>query len=210
MCHRLYGISTLKLNGLWMGGRWAPCMLCCCKKYQAVYLFRIICHQNIVDITHKTQVVKVTKSPGRSIPTDAHTSHWWQQKAVWLLQIYWHIKHNLHVFRITIYHNLTIFTNYYYYYNNNHFITLCPGLPGWVGTRRINHSGFCWSRDDGVALASAEPYASYLHFAPEDNHASTTSLIFTGQLLFLTPNKQRQSTKGTTIFAKLVIFLLTE
>ena len=57
-------------------------------------------------------------------------------------------------------------------------MTLCPGLPRWVGTRRINHSGFCWSRDDGVAVASAEPYASYLHFAPEDNHASTSSVRF--------------------------------
>ena len=40
--------------------------------------------------------------------------------------------------------------NYCYYYNR--FMTLCLGLPGWVGTRRINHSGFCWSRDDGVAV----------------------------------------------------------
>ena len=67
-------------------------------------------------------------------------------------------------------------SNYYYYYY--HFTTICPGLPRWVGTRRINRSGFCWSRHDGVAVASAEPYASYLHFAPEDNHASTTSLRF--------------------------------
>ena len=58
------------------------------------------------------------------------------------------------------------------------FMTLCPGLPGWVGTRRINHSGFCWSRHDWVAVASAEPYASYLHFAPEDNHTSTSSVRF--------------------------------
>jgi len=29
-----------------------------------------------------------------------------------------------------------------------------------------------------VAVASAEPYASYLHFAAEDNHASTSSVIF--------------------------------
>ena len=65
---------------------------------------------------------------------------------------------------------------YYYYYN--HFTTRCPGLHGWVGTRRINHSGFCWSRHDGVAVASAEPYASYLHFASEDNDASTSSLRF--------------------------------
>ena len=65
---------------------------------------------------------------------------------------------------------------YYYYYNR--FTTLCPGLPRWVGTRRANHSGFCWSRHDGVAATSAEPYASYLHFTPEDNHASTSSVRF--------------------------------
>ena len=61
--------------------------------------------------------------------------------------------------------------HYYYYYYYNHFMTLCPGLPRWVSTRRINHSGFCWSRHDGVAVASAEPYASYLHFATEDNQS---------------------------------------
>ena len=32
--------------------------------------------------------------------------------------------------------------NYYYY---NRFTALCPGLPGQVGSRRINHSGFCWN-----------------------------------------------------------------
>ena len=57
-------------------------------------------------------------------------------------------------------------------------MTLCPGLPRWVSSSRINHSGFCWSRHDEVAVASAEPYASYLHFAPEDNHANTSSVRF--------------------------------
>ena len=46
--------------------------------------------------------------------------------------------------------------NYYYYYYSR-FTTLCPGLPRWVVTRRINHSGFCWSRHDGTAVASSEP-----------------------------------------------------
>ena len=36
--------------------------------------------------------------------------------------------------------------NYNYYYNR--FSILCPGLHGWVGIRRVNHSGLCWSRDD--------------------------------------------------------------
>ena len=31
-----------------------------------------------------------------------------------------------------------------------------------------------------MAVVSAEPYASYLHFAPEDNHASVSSLDFYG------------------------------
>jgi len=48
-----------------------------------------------------------------------------------------------------------------------------------------------------VAVASAEPYASYLHFAPEDNHTSTLSHIFMGRMPFLTPSQQRQSTEGT-------------
>ena len=68
------------------------------------------------------------------------------------------------------------FLHHYCYYNL--FTTLCPWLPRWVGTRRINHSGFCWSRHDGVAVASAEPYASYLHFVQKDNHASTSSVRF--------------------------------
>ena len=44
-----------------------------------------------------------------------------------------------------------------------------------------------------MAVESAEPYASYLHFAPEDNHASQ---IFTVRMPFLTPNQQHQSTEG--------------
>ena len=35
-----------------------------------------------------------------------------------------------------------------------------------------------WSRHDGVTVASAEPYASYLHFTPEDTHTSTSPVRF--------------------------------
>ena len=96
------------------------------------------------------------------------------------------VGYNSHIFDFAMLQNDNTVTstvsqpsqNNYYYYYYNRFTTLCPGLPGWVGTRRINHSGFCWSRHDGVAVASAEPYASYLHFAPEDNYASTSSVRF--------------------------------
>ena len=40
-------------------------------------------------------------------------------------------------------------------------------------------------------------YASHLHFTPEDNHASTSSLSFLmGRMPFLPPNQQHQSTEG--------------
>ena len=76
------------------------------------------------------------------------------------------------------YSNLVSLRSHYYYYNYNRFTTLCPRLLRWVGIRRINHSGFCWCKHDGVAVAPGQPYASHVHFAPEDNHTSTSSVRF--------------------------------
>jgi len=45
-------------------------------------------------------------------------------------------------------------------------------------------------------VASAGPYAS-LHLAPNRQpHQHPTTLFFTGQMPFLPPNQQRQSTEG--------------
>jgi len=46
-------------------------------------------------------------------------------------------------------------------------MALCLGLPGWADTKRINHSGFCRSRNDVGTVASAGPYASHLHLVPD-------------------------------------------
>jgi len=43
-----------------------------------------------------------------------------------------------------------------------------------------------------VAVASAEPYASYLHFALEDNRQH----LISQWMPFLTPNQQRHSAEG--------------
>jgi len=42
---------------------------------------------------------------------------------------------------------------------HNHLMALCPGLPGWAGTRR-NCLGFTEAGEDGVAVASTGPYAA--------------------------------------------------
>jgi len=73
-----------------------------------------------------------------------------------------------------------------YYYNR--FTTLCLGLLRWM----INHSGFCWSRHDGVAVASAEQYAC----TSLQKHQQLTTQIITGCIPFLTPNQQCQRLNG--------------
>ena len=50
-----------------------------------------------------------------------------------------------------------------------------------------------------MAVASAGPYAS-LHIAPDRQPRQyPTTLFFTGQMPFLPPNQQRQSTEGRTL-----------
>jgi len=52
---------------------------------------------------------------------------------------------------------------------------------------------FTEARDDGVAVASAGPYADHLHLAPDILPCHyITAQFFTDQMLFLPPNQQRQ------------------
>ena len=64
-----------------------------------------------------------------------------------------------------------------------------------AGTRKVNQSGFYWSKRQWVAVASAGPYAS-LHLAPDRWPCQNpTTQFFTGRMPFLSPNQQRQSTE---------------
>ena len=60
----------------------------------------------------------------------------------------------------------------------------------------MNHSGFCWSRDNGVAVATAGPLCKSSALCskqitmPTPHHS-----VFTGQMLFLPLNQQRHSTE---------------
>jgi len=83
--------------------------------------------------------------------------------------------------------------------------TLFLGLPGWASTRKLKPiSGFYSSKRQwvAVAVASAGPYAS-LHLAPDRQpHQHPTTLFFTGQMPFLPPNQQHQSTAGTVVIIR--------
>jgi len=75
-------------------------------------------------------------------------------------------------------------------------MALCPGLPGWAGTRKVKPIWLYWSKIQWVAVASTGLYAS-LHLAPDRwpcHHP--TPQFFTGWMPFLPPNQRRQCTEG--------------
>ena len=49
------------------------------------------------------------------------------------------------------------------------------------------------------AVAAAGPYANNMHLAPDITTPTPHHSIFTGRMLFLTPNQQCQSTEGKTV-----------
>ena len=74
---------------------------------------------------------------------------------------------------------------------------LCPGLPGWAGTRKakpiwillnqqtVSGIGISW------AICKSAPCSRQIT-TPTPHH----SVFFTGRMPFLPPNQQRQSTEG--------------
>jgi len=57
--------------------------------------------------------------------------------------------------------------NYYYYYM--HLTAFSPGQPG-LGKptpARLTTLDYTAARDDGMAVASAGPYANHLHLTPD-------------------------------------------
>ena len=79
---------------------------------------------------------------------------------------------SISVFHYTMYCMKAVWTH-----THTRLTALFPGLPRSAGTRKVNQSGFYWSKRQWVAVASAGPYAS-LHLAPNRHHASTTPLSF--------------------------------
>ena len=82
-------------------------------------------------------------------------------------------------------------------HTHTHLTALCLGLPGWVGTRKVkpiwillkqetvSGSGISW------AICKSAPCSRQIT-TPATHHS-----VFTGQMPFLPPNQQCQSSEGT-------------
>ena len=97
----------------------------------------------------------------------------------------------------------------YVYYLHTHtcLTALCPGLPGWAGTRKVKPIWILLKQDtvsgSGISWAICKS-------APRSRLITTPaphSSVFTGRMPFLPPNQQRQSTEGKCIlFAQYFCF----
>jgi len=82
-------------------------------------------------------------------------------------------------------------------YTHTHLMTLCPGLPGWAGTRKVKPVWILLKQE--TVSGSGISWAS-LHLAPDRKpRQHPTTQIFIGRMPFLPPNQQRQSTKGLVL-----------
>jgi len=98
-------------------------------------------------------------------------------------------------------------SGYYYYYYYNVLRPSCT-LSGTTRVRqylkgkttKVKPIWIYWSKRKWVAVASVGPHAN-LHLVPDRQPCQhPTNQFFTGQMLFLPPNQQHQSTEGTMIF----------
>ena len=72
---------------------------------------------------------------------------------------------------------------------HTHLMALCPGPPGWAGTRKVKP---IWILLKQKTVMGHMQVCTSLQ---SDNHTPPLS-FFTGRMPFLPPNQQRQSTEG--------------
>ena len=110
---------------------------------------------------------------GRSVPIHQQSSaHWWFDVASYL-----HTRTHAHT--------------------HTRLTALYPGLPGWVGTRKVKTNlDFTEARDSEWQWHQLG-HMQVCTSLQTNNHASTPPLsFFTGRMPFLPPNQQHQSTDG--------------
>ena len=80
-----------------------------------------------------------------------------------------------------------------------HLMALCPGLPGLVGTRKVKPIRILLKQetmsDSFINWAICKSAPRFRHIIMPAPHQS----VFTGQMPFLPPNQQHQSTEGMPV-----------
>ena len=88
------------------------------------------------------------------------------------------------------------------FYAHTRLTALCPGLPGWAGTRKIKPIWILLKQEtvsgSGISWAICKSAPSFRQITmPTPHH----SVFYRPDALPMPPNQQRQSTEGTGFFA---------
>ena len=73
-------------------------------------------------------------------------------------------------------------------------MALCPGLPGWAGTREVKPIWILLKQETVSGSGHMQVCTLLQTTAPSPHHS-----VYTSRMPFLPPSKQRQSTEGTEI-----------
>jgi len=76
---------------------------------------------------------------------------------------------------------------------HTHLTALCPGLPGWAGTRKVKPIWILLKQD--TASGSGMRWAICKSAA----HSRQITMPVPRRMLFLSPNQQRQSTEANSV-----------
>jgi len=77
-------------------------------------------------------------------------------------------------------------------------MALFPGLPRWVGTRKVKPIWVLLKQETVSGSGISWAICKYAPCSRQITTPAPTTQFFTGQMPFLPPNQQRQSTEGTS------------
>ena len=83
---------------------------------------------------------------------------------------------------------------------HTHLTTLCPGLPGWAGTRKVKPIWILLEQETVSGSGISWTVCKSAPCSRQITMPAPTTQFFTGRMPFLPPNQQCQSTEGLIEF----------
>jgi len=86
-------------------------------------------------------------------------------------------------------------------HTHTHLTALCPGLPGWAGTRKVKPIWILLEQETVSGSAISWTICKSAPCSRQITMPSPNTQFFTGRMPFLPPNQQHQSTEGYSVKA---------
>jgi len=98
----------------------------------------------------------------------------------------------------------------HYTHTHIHLTALFPGLPGWVSTRKVTPIWIFVKQETASGSGISWAICKSAHRSRQITTPAPHHSVFTGQMPFLPPNQQRQSTEGRTLIGSYALLVKRE